>query len=211
MHRSDWAWLQTLNGISGIWSHSFILSSWKGTSPFQTKMHLYPCKMSGTFNTRIIIPLGIVYCKRNAGSKRDCGYSHSLHLPPPWATSSKAHCMLIMSQKLLSLLSYNSACVALYLCLSLITPFQRKEIKAEQPVWRKNKYLKHLFVEIVARTTVLCVWFLRGPGYGPPSTGKRANIPEDNKSEMSLQKRWQSSTCGGFHRGGFYFAAFDFL
>lgn len=35
----------------------------------QTKMHLYPCKISGAFNTKIIIPLSIVYCNRTLGAR----------------------------------------------------------------------------------------------------------------------------------------------
>lgn len=51
-----------------ILSHSHLE---KELPVLQTKMHLYPCKISGTF--KIIIPLGIVYCNGKAGSQGDGG------------------------------------------------------------------------------------------------------------------------------------------
>lgn len=168
-HCSYWAWLQTLSGISGIWWHSFIPSSWKGTSPFQTNMHLYPCKRSRTFNTRIIIPLGIVYYNKNAGSQRDCGYSHSLHLPPPWVPSSKAPLHVNTASE-----AFVLAFLQQWLCGPVSLPLTNHPFQGEGNQSRATCLKKgQIFEEHICRDSGKNYSSLWGPGYGQPSAGKK--------------------------------------
>lgn len=131
----------------------------------QTKMHLYPCKMSGAFNTKIIIPLSIVYCNRTLGARGIVGnLIHGTSLLHGWP-----------HQRLTACNTASEACVLTFLQHWLCGPsYQREEIKYS----KKEQILKEQCFEIVARRTVLYICLLRDSGCGQLSTRKRESIPK---------------------------------
>ena len=153
-----------------ILSHSHLE---KELPVLQTKMHLYPCKIRGTFNTKIIIPLGIVYCNGKAGSQEDCGLSDSWCPLPPWVTSSKAYCMQYCLRSFCP--NFPTTLTSWPFLPVGGNKILEERTNAQRPVFRDS-----------GRRTVLCVCLLRGSDCGQLSTRKRKSVSHSVMSD-SLQ------------------------
>lgn len=126
-----------------------------------------------------------------------------------WETSSKAHCMLILPQKLLFLPSYSSDCGSLSLPLTNLGPQTvcRGKKSEQSNLFEEEQIFEGQCVKTVARTTGLFSGFEGALAVDNYLLGKKESIPKDRKWSIlrcHFTKRWQSHpACGGFHFWGF--------